>query len=513
MSEILYKLTAKLLCRQEATAFLINEKIALTARHAIVDNIKHEHDITLQFYIDTDFENNVVGANLIAHSEELDIAILELIEPVTHVSDWPTISSQMLDPNDNWETVGFPINWNASSEGSDYCFLKGEIYEINNLEKTIYDLHLSSIHVKDEWEYDLKGLSGSPVLIDGEIKGIIINEEYSLVKSAIKAISVNKAVSFLDQNGININSSFGPKQNLVNERLDKQKNTCEDLFKKLEYRSTLMDKDMRINYFHIQYDEDGTTKMKDLATYLSQMVIDYACTLEDTFKSTQSRGEMMRVFKKTSAVIKKIRQDNKLGSLLLWMLMEGILNAPKSFVRISMNDNNNISSEVHIGINTDNQLVLYLGDGKLNSNLKSAVSESLEIVDDIIDVQDDIFMLDNYIYNQMESNPLKRLLDDFNNITDRNWDNVVLQLVMFTGYDSLILKQIEDKKLPKNYIEAMIQQKYKNECLENDEFISKVLKDTANFGKIEMNWFVLPFNTIEEFEELILHEITEAEIV
>ncbi len=509
MSEIFYQITAKLSCSNQATAFLINEKIALTARHAVKAHISDSVDISLEFYTDSG-SSNMISAKVIGESEIYDVAILELEEKIVHAKNWITLSSQQISSEDKWETVGFPRDWDSSAEGSKFCYLKGDVFQVSGFDNTaIYDIHLSSKHLNEGFDYDLKGLSGSPILIDGEIKGIVIAQEYSMVNAPIKVISINKIVRFLEEYNVKINTSFGSKSNLVNIRLDCQKAKCEELFGKIEYKSENPLANLKVNSFHLKYNDDGTPKTDELSQYLSNVINQYACTLAEVEEGHKNLiYNFSNIIMKTNVAIAQLQKDDKLGSLILWMLVEGVLGAPKGCLRASIYENPEVSTKVHIGMNYDNQLLLYLGDGNLNTDLKSAVSNSIESLQYVNNIEEDIFIMDDYIHKQVEESKLKDLLSEFQNPISRNWENVSLEITVFTGHDWEVLKSIEKLRLSKDQVEKVIIEKYIKECIGNEEYICNLLKEKTHFHNLKINWFILPFKNVGEFEQLLLNKLS-----
>ncbi|PGQ05934.1 hypothetical protein COA08_23580 [Bacillus cereus] len=509
MSEILYHITAKLFCKQQATAFLINENTAITARHAVTDKIENQTPIRLEFYgLSEGQETKEVFASIIGESKRYDVAILRLEKSVKSLESWPNLSSQKVNLEDNWECVGFPVEWDSGEGGSRFCYIKGGIYQDSSFEQLVkYDLHLDGTYINDGWDESLKGLSGSPVMVNGEIKAIVVVEEDSFIKSPIKSISINRIVNFLEQYEIKFNSSFGPKNNLINSRLDSQRNKCEELFKKVDYYGSKPDVDLLISAYYLKYSKDGTSQMKQFSEYLADSISDYACTLADLEKLEKRIIKPLPIIKRTNHVIGQIQGQEKLGAIILWMLVEGILGAPKGLKRISIDDEHDVFNELHIGMNTDYKLVLYLGEGKLKSDLKTAVHESIQSLGKIMNMDNDIFYLDDYFYDQIDSSEIKKLLSDFNKF-DRRWDDIVLELTVFTGYDSDLLKKIEQRGLPKEHTEAFLEQKYIEECIKNEQIICEMLTENSPIKNIKINWFTIPFNTIEAFENLFFTEIT-----
>lgn len=505
MSEILYDITAKLFCnKKQATAFLVDNKTAITARHAVIDHIKNNEIIELEFFKG---DLRKISARVISENNEFDIAVLQLDREMNHLSNYLEISGQLIEKEDVWEIVGFPVDWNETSIGDDFCYLKGEIYQLAPHESTSYDVHLSSDYIKDEWHGNLKGLSGAPLLIDGKIKGIAVAEEYSLVKSPIKAVSIKKILKFLNECNIVNDSSYGAKTNLTNTRIYKQKLTCEELFKKVPYNVKEINDDLKFNFYHVKYKEDGTSKIDELVSYLFDVLVDYACSLEEIYQGKNDNSKMMNILKKVNEAIERIKQNKSLGSLLIWMVTEGFLSAPKAFKRISMDNGISNLNEVHIGASLKDKLTLYVGDGKFNKDLNEALNDSFEVLKNINNIQRDIFIMDNYIYDQMETSPLKELLKKFNANPEKKWEDIAIELNIFTGYDSKFLNSIENMKLSGSDIESILEAKYNDECLSKENLIYKIMDSKKYFENIKINWFTLPFNTIEDFEELFIEKL------
>lgn len=507
MSEVLHKITGKLFCRQQASAFLIDEKIAITTRHAIKDNLINGTEIKLEFYSLEDIGyTKEVYAEIKAENEKFDVAILELNEPVYLNEDFPLLNSKKLDSNDVWECVGFPISWESASDGSRFCYIKGDIYYNASYDKTTkYDLHLGGKHINPGWE-SLEGLSGSPILVGNEIRAIVVAEEFSIINSPIKSISINRIATFLESNGIKINTAFGAKTNHINNRLALHKKNSEELFNKVEYIGKNSDMNLLINSYHVKYNDNGKPKTKQLVEHLVASISDYAFNLIDSEEMNTGLMKPHVITKKMNEAILHIESEGRLGSILIWMLIEGIFGAPKGLKRISFDNENRNFNDLHIGISTDGKLILYIGEGTLDSDLKTAIIESVKAIMFCIDIKNDVLLIDEYFYNQIESENLKKLLLEFNK-TDKNWDNVILEMTILTGYDSKFINSIEQGNYSKEVIDKIISQKYIEECATNEEFICSELSKEFSLKDIKINWFTLPFNTLEDFKTMFFDEI------
>jgi hypothetical protein len=499
----LYNLSAKVLCGKEATAFFINEFYAVTARHCINENINSHIPIKLRFNQSGEHQEERI-ATLVDSSEEFDIALIKLDDPVAHISDWPILSSDRVNVDDKWETLGYPENWNLSEHGTDYCYIKGDIFLNSDFEKnTTYDIHLTSNYIKEEWA-GMGGLSGSPLMIDGIIKGIIIVEEYSMIKSPVKVISLQRCESFFVKNKIEIGySAQYNTHHLVKSRIETQKNTCVELFQKLNYSDNKAIMNLGIDCYYMKYNSDGSSKKNELAQYLSQALIEYVCSIKEVEEYLIDIKKSLEVFKKARAFLESLQAKGTLGSLLLWMLLEGVLEVPKLFTLINLSDG--YTSSVHVGLKS-NKLVFYVGEGLLRQNIDAAVSELSQLMLSLVDIKESIFAPDDLVLNEMIDGNMKDLLNKFVNFNTRDWSDVSVELTVFTGYDSKSLDVIEQRKLDHSVIAQVINQHYHLEYKANLELITSVISENTLFNNIKINWFILPFNKIGDFEDFIINE-------
>lgn len=500
----IYKITSILSCGVNGTAFFVNENYALTAKHCIESNISNGENIFLYFF-DEDGNVDKRSAKVVDFDDQFDIALLELDYPIEHIQTWLQICNDEISQDDTWETVGYPENWNEAEEGTKHCYIKGAVHYIDNFEgKTIFDVHLYSDLIKEDWAYTLGGLSGSPLIIKGKIHGLIIREENSAIKSQLKAVSFSKGESFLLKNQVNVSSSFYHNYPLVASRLEKQKINCKNLFQKVDLERSGDGFKIVIEPYYLKYSEKGQSKINDLAKYLAKALNQYVCDLAELKELSTDPMKLNEVYRKTKSAVYEIHKQGKLGSIILWMLLEGVLGVPKFFKRFSLKDNNDCFNELYLGIR-NSKLLFYLGEGKLSNDFKESVKESIGLLESCIDIQDDIFISDEDMYKHTPPGHFKILLDKFINIDLRDWNEVILEIAIFTGYNSLQLKQIENGNYS-NKIEEIVKQVYLRESESNNGFILDEIHSYTQNSDMNIIWFILPFNDISEFEQLVLKE-------
>ncbi|WP_260989856.1 Hachiman antiphage defense system protein HamA [Paenibacillus xylanexedens] len=488
----------------QGTAFFIDESFAVTAKHCVNNNIDKNADILLCF-VDNSKKESSCRAEIVDYDEELDIALLRLSEPVSHVKEWVQLCSDKVIQDQNWETVGYPENWNEIEEGTKHCYIKGSVHYIDDFEKkTVYDVHLSSNLIKEDWPYTLGGLSGSPLIIDGKIQGIIVREENSVIKSQLKAVSFKKCEAFLIKNQRGISGSFTSNNTLVTGRLEIQMQSCNEFFQKID--SVAADNGLRvvIDPYYLKYDKTGKSKIKDLAEYLANSLNQYVCNLSELKELSTKPMKVNEIYRKTKIAIHEIHRQGKLGSILLWMLLEGVVGVPKFFKRFGMANTDMNFSEVHLGMK-ESKLLFYLGEGKLSSDFNKSVMNLMEILSECADIQKDIYISDENMYNDLSQGHFKFLIDKFINHKTRDWDDIILEIAVFTGYDSMQLKRVESANYSNN-IEEIFKQVYSIESEHNSSSIYDKLLSVGNINQMTIKWFILPFNNVSEFEEMVLKE-------
>ncbi|MDT0192147.1 DUF1837 domain-containing protein [Exiguobacterium sp. BG5(2022)] len=506
MSEVLYQITGKLIGHKQATAFLVSSELAITARHAVEDECVSGAKVKLEFYSlkNSDYTKEIY-AIVKAENKKFDIAILELNEPV-FIDTLPFLNSKKINSKDNWECVGYPLDWDYDSKGSKFCYIKGEIYQNSSFDETTnYDLHLSGKNIKQEWG-SLYGLSGAPILVDDEIRAVVLAQESSIIDSPIKAISISKMATFLESNGVKVNTAFGAKTNHINDRLATHKKNNEELFNKVEFVGSNKNLNLLINSYHIKYDVQGKPKTKQLVEYLVSSISDYAFNLIDTEDMNNGVMKPHVITKKMRQAFSHIQSQGKLGSLLVWMLIEGVFGAPKGIKRISIENETRNFNDLHIGINNEGQLTIFIGEGKLNSDFETAINDAIEAAIFCIDIKHDVLIIDEHFYDQIESENLKKQLISLKK-SGTDWNEILLEMTILTGYDSNFLKNVEKKGFSKEIIENIISKKYIEECIYNEKFIYERLKKNNYLKDIKINWFTLPFNTLEDFERMFFDEI------
>lgn len=182
------------------TGFYISKNLILTAYHVVKDIKENQYTIDI---IDGIKGNIIDQAFILDKNEQVDIAILKTKGNNENREILP-FRAKKIQEDEEWRTY----TWVEYLNKSDYILkkemMKGNIYQVEEFRKDPYDVHLSSNYLKENFGDDYEGWSGSPILIDGKIAGVIIKEEESQRNAPLKVVSIFKIKQFLKHNGIDI---------------------------------------------------------------------------------------------------------------------------------------------------------------------------------------------------------------------------------------------------------------------------------------------------------------------
>ncbi|WP_131726114.1 serine protease, partial [Chryseobacterium sp. Leaf201] len=168
---------------EQGTGFFITPNIILTAYHVIIDESIEEDKIELILN-----DNKIGKCNVLSFDEQSDICLL--ICDYNNTISLPLTTSN-IRINEAWESFGFP--YQGETEG---LRIYGTINQIVNDEK--YNILLNCQEIDVNYNYD--GLSGSPVISNGKVIGIILSQS----DDKLGAISINQFENFLQENNIEV---------------------------------------------------------------------------------------------------------------------------------------------------------------------------------------------------------------------------------------------------------------------------------------------------------------------
>ena len=238
MIEDAKKAIAKLHCGSaEGTAFMINNSIALTVTHCVLDAVDEEKDIVLTFYNVDGREKFIVEAELVSGIPNSPVAILKLKEAVETKYLELVCYEDKIARGEKLISYGYPKV--KGDEGYPVDLLVNDY--LNDNVSSDYDI---ATNIKsDNRLRDFSGMSGSPVIYRNQVIGLLIEERlenggtYSQAID-LKVISNQKVKVLYEKKDIPV---------LVRSYYELEKNVASAQLPK-EYHRKEINNDRQINY-------------------------------------------------------------------------------------------------------------------------------------------------------------------------------------------------------------------------------------------------------------------------
>lgn len=195
MTERFEQIVCKLKCgNEEGTAFLISDKLAITATHAI-EEYSEQNDILLNFF-NLEEHCKIIKAKPLEVSLDYPLTVLQL-EEIVELNHYPKFYDYQIIRKDNFGVFGYPV---AVLNFGDW--IDGTISRVINNNSLPYDANILLNFDSNIKEFE--GLSGAPLIVKNMIVGIILTEISDGKAISIQALGMNRIKPILSD--LNMNS-------------------------------------------------------------------------------------------------------------------------------------------------------------------------------------------------------------------------------------------------------------------------------------------------------------------
>jgi len=258
-------------------------------------------------------------------------------------------------------------------------------------------------------------------------------------------------------------------------------------------------------------------RVKDLADYLAQEVINYAIprtqldTARRELNETGSARGLSRLHRKATSLFTDIKNTGEGGELLLYLMTEAYIGIPQLFCKMPLKTNPNVhfhgADGIHGTCEPTGELALYWGESKLYNTLTAAVDKcfeslaqfvvqsggsgapqrrDLELLSDLIDLNDPL----------LEA-AILRYLDP----ADPQFNKLVYRGIALVGFDSDAYAAT-GKPLSDAAIKATLEGAVASWHKSVGHHIAK-----HKLADIAIEVFCIPFPSVEEFRQAFLEEL------
>ncbi len=200
IDKILFQIVVRIEGEDVGTGFYIDENLILTADHVISKDRTKGKNINI---IRDTKGLDVTLASVLDYDEALDIALLKVNKAVKVKLPLDIIN---IKEENKWRTYTCFQPLDGTGNDFEKDMIKGEVYQVEPFSDSIYDIHLSGVYLKGQPFYGgYVGCSGSPIIINGSIVGVVVKEEQSQRDTPLKAISFSRIKDFFMRNNITFN--------------------------------------------------------------------------------------------------------------------------------------------------------------------------------------------------------------------------------------------------------------------------------------------------------------------
>lgn len=288
-----------------------------------------------------------------------------------------------------------------------------------------------------------------------------------------------------------------------------------DLLAELEFYNgnspSEFERSIPVDCYYVRF-QNGLPRVSHLASKLCDHIVHFCLNRDrlDEFSSVDIRQLYLQAKRKFANP--RDGRTGEPGELLLYFLLEGQLNVPKVFTKMSLKTNNQMhvhgSDGVHLGI-TEKGLILYFGESKLYGSCSRAVADAVDSVESFVSPPSKDT---NYTQEDFEINVLSNHLDipegalreqvlDALDPYSQIRSSLSYVYACFIGFDLAELNErCETSTFTKLYADRV------RRCY---QAVQRRVINNPSLASLSWHFFFIPFGSVEEFRKAFLKELNE----
>lgn len=197
----LKKSIPKLKCgRKSATAFMVSDKIAITATHAIEDYLDNNDPIELIFISNNNQKINAVPIDE-ENWENQPIVVLKLEKEISDLYPLKCVNHEFSNYQSECGTFGYPLLM-----GNDGTFIKMSV--TNEIDAESYktsENEWNLVLMPEDTIEEYSGLSGGPLLFNNKVVGVFLKEKIESSRAnRVAAVSLYLYKDYLESLGLDL---------------------------------------------------------------------------------------------------------------------------------------------------------------------------------------------------------------------------------------------------------------------------------------------------------------------
>lgn len=293
----------------------------------------------------------------------------------------------------------------------------------------------------------------------------------------------------------------------LNQHISVDPKDYQDCLGVLEHQLIINGIKAEIRLHYIKFDGNGQPMVKALANMLYDQIIDYCISSRnrpeklDTKQAAKLTKEARQLFRNPQVTDTSPDKTGEAGELLLYFLIESVLNAPQIVSKMELKTNHKDeikgSDGIHAKYNEKEEIIeFYFGESKLYKKSSDAISEAIKSIDQFHNVQ-----MDEHEYTMVTKHfkyaneELKEAISSFI-VHGKPGSNVRVNHACLIGYDFKDYNNLSGDS-PKELLEDFLT-KFLTDGKRLTRLIQKKFDSFSN-KHLFFDVFFIPFPSVVDF--------------
>lgn len=300
--------------------------------------------------------------------------------------------------------------------------------------------------------------------------------------------------------------------------IEVSKEDYKTLFDKIEHTNKINGVDVNLRFKYIQFDPNGDPKIELLIKKLFSYFTHY-CFSAQKRKMNQSptEQEQNELFREAQKLFRKWKQEEitdknkptsgEMGEMILWLLMEAVLEAPQMVAKMNLKTNRKMESFGSDGIHmkvVDDTLNIFFGEAKLYGNVGGALDSIFESIEKFHNdkMWEHEYNLVTTHYKHLKDGEKQQVFDFISGKTKEH--EIKINHACLVGYDWDEYKKLDTQERQQFILN--FENIYKDETIRLTKLIQARF-DTFSKKQFGFEVFFLPVKSVQELRDKFNEEL------
>lgn len=305
----------------------------------------------------------------------------------------------------------------------------------------------------------------------------------------------------------------------LNDFLSVSKNNYNDIFSKIEHSNLINEININLRFKFIKFDPNGDLKIELLIKRLMSYITYYCFSAQKRKINQQpTEQEQNELYREAQKLFRKWKEEDitnknkptsgEVGEMILWLLMEAVLEAPQIVAKMDLKTNRQMESFGSDGIHMkviDNNLNIFFGEAKLYHEVTKAIDSIFESIEKFHTdkMWEHEYNMVTTHYKYLKENDKQKIFDFISGKIKSQ--DIKINHACLIGYDWNEYKKLDDIAKRQEFIDS-----FKDEYANYAIGLTKLIQSKFDkFSKKQLNFevFFLPFKSVQELRDKFNEEL------